>query len=433
MNREALNGMMAWKGAPMRRPLVLRGARQVGKTWAVKEFAARNYQTLFRLDFVEEPKFRRIFAGSLNPSSVISQVEAEFGKRVEPETSLLFLDEVQACANALKSLRYFFEEAPRYHVIAAGSLLELAMAGTSFPVGSVDYLWMYPMTFSEFLRGTGSDILAEHLPGLGQTEPLATATHEKLLEMVRLYCAVGGMPQAVEVFRRTGSLLDVTATHASLMQSYVDDLNKYRGRLSIDGIDRLLSAIPSQVGRQVKYRSVEPEWRIEKTKSVLRLLEQLMLVHPVRSTNCTGLPLGSTASEKVFKYVFLDVGLVHHQCGGNPAALLQGGDLLGVHEGRLAEQFVGQELLARGGSENRKLYYWDRPERASAAEVDYVVVRDRTIVPVEVKSGPAGRLRSMTQYLREHPGTERGVVLSSANVRHEPAYRLAFLPIYTQV
>jgi predicted AAA+ superfamily ATPase len=240
------------------------------------------------------------------------------------------------------------------------------------------------------------------------------------------------MPEAVAVFRETNSLIEVSRVHAALLQSYLDDMHKYRGRMEIDGVDRLLAAVAGTVGTQVKYSRIEPDWRIEKTKRVLHLLEKTMLIHPVRATAATGLPLGATASGKILKYLFLDVGLLRHLLGA-PADMLYREELLSILRGALAEQFIGQQLAAAGGCEHHRLYYWTRRKKSSTAEVDYVISREGAVVPIEVKSGAPGRLKSLSIFLREHPATPRGVVLSTRNVEIVPRHKLHYLPLYAKL
>jgi predicted AAA+ superfamily ATPase len=254
-----------------------------------------------------------------------------------------------------------------------------------------------------------------------------------LLERLHLYFLVGGMPQALAVYLQDHSLLEVSRVHESLMHSYREDINKYRQRLDVEGIERLLETIPAQAGKQVKYEHLAPDWRIERTKRALHLLERILLVSRTQACGAASLPLGADVHERRFKYVFLDVGLMRHQCGLPADAVLGSRDLLDVLRGSLAEQFVGQELLAREGSEQGRLYYWERLKPTSMAEVDYLVARNGVIHPIEVKSGTAGRLRSLKAFHDEHPRSGEGLVLSSRNVMKDGKNSIRFLPLYARL
>jgi len=285
------------------------------------------------------------------------------------------------------SLRYFYEEMPDLHIIAAGSMLEFTLGSISFPVGRVSFEWTWPMTFHEFLNASDRKILADKLPSISDFEPIGETIHLKILEQLRFYFLVGGMPEAVKRYCKTGSLSQSFMVHEEIFQSYLQSLVKYNQRADVDSLDYLLRSLPSQVGRQIKYTRLDPERRIEKTKRSLQLLERALLLHIIRSSNAEGLPLNAGASSKIMKPLFLDLGLMQYHCGIHPSDILNEKDLSKVYRGALAEQFVGQEMLAAGGSENFKMFYWSRAKKSSSAEVDYLYVRNGKIFPVEVKAG----------------------------------------------
>lgn len=434
MIRAFSTSLQRWKRRRRRKPLIVRGARQVGKTYSITAFGEREFEDVRAFNFEEDRSLHKVFAGDLRPELLLMQLEAHCGKRIVPGSHLVFFDEIQACPRALTSLRYFYEKSPELHIVAAGSLLEFALDDISFPVGRVDMEWMRPMSFSEFLAADGADILLEHLPGLDSVAPLPVSIHERLLEKLRVYFAVGGLPEAVAAFAATHSLEEVGAVHKSLCASYTVDFAKYGRRVDRDCLEHVFEELPAHAGRQIKYTSLYPEKRVEKIKGCLRVLRRASIVSEVRSTAAQGLPLRAGASSKVFKCLFLDIGLMQHLCGIRPKEILEARNILDIWRGGLAEQFVGQELLAqRGGSEDGRLYYWSRPKKSSTAEVDYVIVGDKgEILPIEVKSGQPGRLRSMRLFLDEHPGCDEGLVLSSANVSGAPEHGLRFLPLYTR-
>ena len=434
MKRLFDNVLKEWRQQPRRKPLIVRGARQVGKTYSINAFGKSAFDDLVVFDFEANRRLQRVFADNLDARDLVTQLEAEAESKIVPGQTLVFFDEIQACPRALTALRYFYEQLPELHVVAAGSLLEFALEEISFPVGRVEFAWMRPLCFAEFLMALGADILLQHLPDLDTRLPLPTGVHEKLLDYLRRYFVVGGMPEDVETFAESRSVADVASVHRNLSTAYLQDFANYSSRVDRDCLERVFEALPAQMGRQTKYTALYPEKRIETIKECLRVLECASIFQRIRSTTAHGLPLGASTAPRVFKCLFLDIGLVQHLCGLTAADILAERNLLRTWRGALAEQFVGQEQLAlRGGAEGDRLYYWARAARGSAAEVDYVFVDDENkIVPVEVKSGPAGRLKSMHLFMLERPECELGLVFSAANVSVLDEQKLVFLPLYTQ-
>ena len=433
MKRLIDDALSRWKTQRNRKPLMIRGARQVGKTYSVEAFGRAYFEHFLKIDLELERSIHRAFEGDLSPKHLLLQFEAAYGQRLVPGKSLLFLDEIQACPRALMALRYFYEQMPELHVIGAGSLLEFTFEEISFPVGRVQFEWLRPLGFREFLWALNLEPLAEQLPNLTREAPLPDVIHEKFRRQLAVYFLVGGMPEAVAAFAETGSLAEVRQVHRSLYQAYVQDFVKYRKRVDVELLDHVFQQLPANTGSRIKYARLYPEKRVEKIKEAVNLLEHALLIHKVRAASAQGLPLGAGASDKAFKTVFLDIGLMQHICGIPAASVLNQGALLDVYRGALAEQFVGQELLLNGGSENDKLYYWQRKKTGSSAEVDFLIVREGKIYPVEVKSGRPGRLKSMNLFLQEHPDSPLGIVLNLGNVQHAPEYKLKFLPIYTSL
>ncbi|MBI4676168.1 MAG: ATP-binding protein [Elusimicrobia bacterium] len=434
MKRQIESVLIEWKNRPLHKPLVMRGARQVGKTWSVTRFGREQFRYQIILDLEKDRNLHKIFGSDLSARHLKVLIEASTGQPLVPGETLLFLDEIQACPRALMALRYFHEEMPDLHVVAAGSLLEFALEDISFPVGRVEFEWMRPLSFEEFLWAAGMERLAGHIPSLAQSAPVPDAIHGKLLDQLKLYAVIGGMPEAVVVFSEKRSLAEVSSIHRSLAAAYLQDFAKHSPRANRDCLQQVFERLPRLCGCQIKYSSLDPESRTETVKICLRVLEQACILQAVRSTTAQGLPLGASASAKVFKAVFLDVGLMQHVSGLPAKEILTQGDLLAVYRGAVAEQLVGQQLLSWGdGSENNRLYYWRRAAKSSEAEVDFMLSRRGEIIPVEVKSGPAGRLRSLQVFLTEHPACRRAVVLSSENVRAERRGKLHFLPLYARL
>lgn len=403
----------------------------MGKTFTIKEFGKNYFPSMIVIDFERNRAVHSIFEKDLDPFKMIQELEIFVGQKITPGKTLLFFDEIQVCERALMMLRYIYEEIPKLHVVAAGSLLEFAMSSISFPVGRITFEWMRPMTFREFLLANGKEILIQKLPSVFEPEAISTTLHHAVMEELRLYLIVGGMPEAVKRYIDTNSLATVKEVHDDIVNSYLESLAKYNARANIESMEHLMKAVPSSVGSQIKYTHLDSDRRIEVTKASLRILEKALLVHLIHSTNVSGLPLGASASSKVFKALFLDIGLMQHICGIDPFETINSSDLTSVYKGAVAEQFVGQELLVSGGSENLKLYYWNRMKKGSTAEVDFVISRGGKIYPVEVKSGAAGRMRSMHQLLSEHDEIEKGFVLSSDIYEKQAFGKLIFMPMYS--
>ncbi|MCJ7471498.1 MAG: DUF4143 domain-containing protein [Actinobacteria bacterium] len=403
----------------------------MGKTYTVKEFGKNSFPSLIVVDFERNRAVHSIFEKDLDPLKMIQELEIFVGQKITPGKTLLFFDEIQACERALMMLRYIYEEIPELHVVAAGSLLEFAMSSISFPVGRVTFEWMRPMTFREFLLASGKEMLIKKLPSVFEPKTISGILHHSVMEELRRYLIVGGMPEAVKRYLDSSSLTTVKKVHDDIVNSYIESLAKYSTRANIESLEHLMKSVPSSVGSQIKYTHLDPDRRIEVTKASLNILEKALLVHLIHSTNVSGLPLGANASSKVFKALFLDIGLMQHICGIDPLETINSSDLTSVYKGAMAEQFVGQELLASGGSENLKLYYWNRMKKGSTAEVDFVISRGGKLYPVEVKSGAAGKMRSMHQLLSEYDEIEKGFVLSSDIYEKQAFGKLIFMPLYS--
>lgn len=431
MRRTIENRLIRWKASGSRKPLIVRGARQVGKTFTLSRFGREMYDDFVAFDFERNKRLARIFAADLDPKRILSELEVEAGRRIPKDRALVFFDEVQACPEAVASLRYFFEEMPELHIVAAGSLLELALGDVSFPVGRVQFEWLRPLTFAEFLSGTGSDLLQKRLPSVDQDIDIPEAVHLKFLEQLRRYFIVGGMPEAVMRYAETGSFADAAEVHRALIAALAQSFVKYHKRANTAVLENLLEQIPRRVGCQIKYSHLEPHRHTETVKSALKIMERALIVTRVQSTSAQGLPLGASVRPKIFKIVFLDIGLMQHLAGIDPSAVLHQDDLLKIYRGALAEQYVGQQLLAAGGSETDRLYYWSRARPSSSAEVDYLISRQGRIHAIEVKAGPRGRLKSLAVFQKEHPKASPGLVLSPSVRRKTVAGGMMFLPIYT--
>ena len=407
MHRHQFRALEQWLAAPRRKPLMIRGARQVGKSTLARLFCDAVGRPLVAVDFERQPELADAFGRVREPRELLNLVEATANATVGPNTVLL-LDEMQAAPRALATLRYFFEDMPEQPVLAAGSLMEFALADRAFPmpVGRVSYLHMGPMTFTEFLRGCGRENLAKRIgafewPSDGNTPAFDPALHALALEALQTYLFVGGMPEAVAEYTESGRLRAVSAIHADIVETFRDDFRKYAARRDLTRMLRVFNFAARHAGRKVKYSNVsegEPSATIRRD---VELLAMAQVVAKVTHSHCAGLPLQAHQKERAFKLIFLDVGLMNAVCGlpwealaGNPATL--------VNAGAVAEQFIGQHLQHLLAERvNRELVYWLREGRSNNAEVDYVAEFGGRIVPIEVKASRAGALKSLHQFVAE--------------------------------
>jgi len=427
MRRFVTDRLLTWADSPARRPLLVRGARQVGKTWAVEDLGNRRFPGgLVTFDLERRRDLHRVFDGDLDPGRVLLELEVALGRRIKAGNDLLFFDEIQACPRAIMALRYFYESMPELHVVAAGSLLELALGEIPFPVGRVESLRVRPLSFVEYLWGIGHDMAAEVVREGPHSVP--AATHELLLGHVRDYLFVGGMPAAVNAYVRSGSLLSALRVQDDLITSYRDDFAKYRPRVREDTLDEVLTSVARSVGSQLKYARLATSATDPTVKRAFSQLEKAHLVCRVEAVKHVGLPLGAATSRR-FKAIVLDVGLMQRLAGLPTSIELAKSDLLGIHNGAVAEQFVGQEMYAAKYGDD-DLYYWSRDARSSTAEVDYLAQVGTRVRAIEVKSGSSGRLKSLHLLLAEQPEIAPGLVLSEAPYAEQPEQRIVFVPLY---
>ena len=408
MHRHQIGTLKQWLAASRRKPLVIRGARQVGKSTLVKLFCEAAGRPLVAVDLERQPELAAAFGRVKAPRSLLNLIETVANTSVRPG-AVLFLDEIQAAPQALAALRYFYEDMPEQAVLAAGSLMEFALAEQAFPmpVGRVSYLHMGPMTFTEFLRGCGREGIAKQIDALewpsdGSSPQLDPALHGIALEALRLFLFVGGMPEAVREHAESGRLRAVSAIHAGIVETYRDDFQKYAARRDLTRMLRVFNFAARQAGRKAKYSNVSPGEPSATIRRDIELLAMARVITKVTHSDCGGLPLQAHLRERVFKLLFLDVGLMNTICGLGWDALAGGNAERLVNAGAVAEQFVGQHLqhlLAE--RPNRELTYWLREGRSNNAEVDYVADFDGRIVPIEVKAGRTGALKSLHQFVAE--------------------------------
>jgi predicted AAA+ superfamily ATPase len=426
MKRFITKELLAWKEKNNRKPLIVRGARQIGKSYTINEFGKTYFKGVVHLvDFEQRPDWCRVFETNLDIKRIITEFEILLNTRINAEKDLLFFDEIQACPRAIMSLRYFYEQMPQLHIIAAGSLLEFAMKDISFPVGRVQMINMFPMGFAEYLIAQGKNKAAEiiQLPPTKQSDTV----HNMLLEELKHYFFIGGMPECVQTWNETNSLPEVFNIQENLLNSYREDFGKYAPYSDKRCLNATMSGISKRIGQQIKYSRLAEGFSNPTIKKAFDLLDMARVVRKIQSTSPSGLPLSANASERKFKALMLDIGLMRAISGLQVDVEYVKADLLSIYSGAMAEQFVGQEFLAAG---NNALYYWSREARNSNAEVDFLIVKDNSIYPVEIKYGPSGRLRSLHLLLQNYPKSMVGYVLSSANYSELKEQKLIFIPLY---
>lgn len=441
LQRKEENLLAEWLARKGRKPLIIRGARQTGKSTLVRMFARSSGRRLIEVNFEETPRCRTIFADR-DVHAVIQSLEIELDTVISSRDCLLFLDEIQACPAAIALLRYFYEKMPELPVLAAGSLLEFALAEASFsmPVGRVEFLFLGPMGLGDFMAAGQAGQLAEFLREFAFDREIPAAIHDKALQQLRAYILVGGMPEAVNAFVESGSMVEADRIKQGIVQTFREDFNKYRGRQDIQNLHEVFDRLGSAVGKKIVYSSLLPGARSYQAENALRLFEQARLIYRVFHSSANGLPLKAEINRKKAKGVLLDIGLYNAISGLSLSDLNRQPDLLLVNEGALAEQFVGQHLLP--GAEAYlapELYYWSREQRQSSAEVDYLLQHHNRILPVEVKAGQAGRLRSLHLFMEQkrlrqavrfalHPFRIDEVTSSLAGSAYR--YQLFSLPLY---
>lgn len=395
MYRIAMEKLFKWKQSKRRKPLIIEGARQVGKTWLMKEFGRQAYRDVVYINFDSNSRMAGLFASDLDTERLIMGLELYAGRKIDPDSSLLIFDEVQEVPRALASLKYFYENAPQYHIVCAGSLLGIALhQGTSFPVGKVDFLKLYPLSFREFLMATGKERFAELLDK--QDFQMITGFKQTYIDALKHYYFVGGMPEAVQSFAENKDFNEVREIQKRILAAYEQDFSKHAPNKIVPRLRMLWNSIPSQLAKENKkfiYGLVREGARAKDYEIAIMWLGDCGLVHKVSRVNAAGVPLRAYEDLKAFKLFVLDVGLLGCMAGLHQRTLLDGNDLFVEFKGALTEQYVCQQLKTIGDLD---VYYYTN-DRGSC-EVDFVVDMGGQIVPVEVKAEVNLRAKSLKTY-----------------------------------
>jgi uncharacterized protein len=420
------NDLRHWQESTRRKPLILRGARQVGKTWSLKEFGKSRFESLALVDLERNQSLRKLFDGDLKVTRICSDLEVLLQQKITPGKTLLFFDEIQVCPRAITALRYFYEEMPELHVVAAGSLLEFALEESSFPVGRVQFLNLYPLCFAEYLEAIGNPPAATAV--LGNPSEISPTVHDLLREELKRYFFIGGMPAAVKAYLENNSLRDAFEVQQEIAESYRMDFAKYTPRIDRFCLDSVFTSLSQHIGKQIKYARLGEGYSNPTLKKAFDALCLAQVARRIPSADPSALPLGATASAKSFKALMLDIGLMRYLSGMPNDIEYAKSDLLAIYQGAMAEQFVGQEMLV---AQHGGLYYWERQAKSSSAEVDYLAVLNGKIYPVEVKSGATGSLRSLHLFLASYPECGIALVFSDRPYTDLPEQKIIFLPLYS--
>jgi len=402
MRRDIEKELVSWKSQEERYPLIVRGARQVGKSYLVETFGKEHFQNNVVVNFEFQPQLKDCFQ-SLDPVEIINKLQLLLGVQIKEDSALLFLDEIQECPQAIMSLRYFKEKMPKLAVIAAGSLLEFAMRSPDFkmPVGRIQFLYLEPLSFSEYLDASGNQELRKFLAKVELNVPVDEVIHKKLFELLRIYLLIGGMPAVLNEYLSSKDLMNCQKIQTSLLQTYRSDFGKYAKISQHKYLQKVFDTIPRLVGQRIKYSNIDSDTRSRELKNALNLLVLSGVVKPIYLTKASGLPLGAQINEQKFKLNFLDVGLMQNSCGLQSQLSVEE-DFMQINAGAVAEQFVGQELVAYSEKHQQgNLYFWARDKKNSMAEVDYVISVGSSMLPVEVKSGKEGKLKSLRIFIED--------------------------------
>lgn len=415
MERLLLRDLEDWKASPNRKPLILRGARQVGKTWLLKEFGRRCFEDVAYVRIEDNDAMISLFEGSLDPQRILRGISAETHVEIKPHNTLIVLDEVQAAPRALTALKYFNEDAPEYAIAVAGSLLGVALnVGVSFPVGKVTFMDLYPMSFREYLLAMGEGALEGFLRA--KDLDMVGVYRERYEDHLRSYYYVGGMPEAVRSFASTGDYASVRRVQEDILQAYEGDFAKHAGALVGERCRMVFNSLPRHLSKENKkftYGVVKKGARGRELDDALQFLLDAGLVLKVPRISSPGLPLSAYADESAFKLFCVDVGLLGALAGIDSRSVIEGDALFTHFKGAMAEQYVCQQLVADVGL---ALYYWSAPR--SAGEIDFIVQNDGEVIPIEVKAEENLKAKSLAAFCKEY-GMDNAIRFSLSGYREE--------------
>ncbi|MBS0655303.1 MAG: ATP-binding protein [Verrucomicrobia bacterium] len=401
MQRTALGYLKKWLASSDRKPLVLRGARQVGKTWLVRQLAHETGKKLIEINLEKHPKLASSFASN-EPATILKQLRFDLEIAIDPSNCLLFIDEIQAAPHLFPKLRWFAEDMPELAVIAAGSLLEFVLGHHEFsmPVGRISYMYIEPLSFVEFLLAHKREELVAQIKEFTWQEQISAFTHEKLMALFKEYIIVGGMPAVVHSWSTKQDISDVSRLHNDILHTYRDDFGKYSSKTPQERLQEVLTAVPLHLGEKFVCSNVNADVRAEVVKEALELLAKARVCHKIMASSSNGVPLGAELLKAYIKVILLDVGLSSSDLGLKLSELASIQEIDLINKGGIAEQVTGQLLRTIGPFyQEPALYYWINPEKSSSAEIDYVIQHGSRVVPIEVKAGASGKLKSLHRFM----------------------------------
>jgi len=414
LNRLIDKELLYWKNEKEHKPILLRGARQVGKSSSVRKLAEK-FDFYIEVNFEKDYKIHNYFASDFNVKEICDQISIHYKTPITPNKTLLFFDEIQACPRAISALRFFYEDYPELHVIAAGSLLEFAFENLpSFGVGRIDSIFMYPFSFQEFMNACGENLLWNEICKSSPEKPLFSVLHESSITLLKKFLVLGGMPAVVAKYVQNRDTLAAQNELDKLIISLKSDFSKYKLRVPELRISSVFEAVVKQSGGCFNYAKVD-NLHFRQTKESLELLKKAGIVIPIINTSAHGIPLGAGANFKKQKMLLLDTGIFQRILGIDIVDLILSNDFEVVNKGFIAEQFAGLELLKSSSCfMPMDLYFWTHDNSQSRAEVDYVIQQNEKIIPIEVKAGTSGKMQSMHLFLKEK-NSEYGIRTSLEN------------------
>jgi uncharacterized protein len=417
-----------WRSEKENKPLLIRGARQVGKSTSVRHLAGQ-FDHILEVNFEARRQVHAVFEGDLDPKQICEQLSLLYNVPVIPGKTLLFFDEIQACIPAISSLRFFYEQMPQLHVIAAGSLLEFALSEIpSFGVGRIRSIFLYPLSLDEFLEAIGEQALLNAKKKAGPEKPLSEPVHQKLIGLVKRFLVLGGMPEVISTYIQQNSLLACGQVLDDLITSMKSDFAKYKSKVPYLRIAEVFESVVRQSGGKFVYAKAATQFTAKQTKEALDLLIMAGLVIPVTHTSANGIPLGAETNQKQRKMLVLDTGVFQRLQGLNIAELLLENDFDAINKGSIAELFVGLEILKSVSCYRAEsLYFWHREAKSSNAELDYVIQKAERIIPIEVKSGTKGSMQSLHLFMAEKKSTS-GIRISLEN--YSTLAKIEIIPLY---
>lgn len=429
--------LLEWKNSIDRKPLLLRGARQVGKTTAIKHFGEQ-FEYFIEANFEKQKDLSLLFAKNLSIKEIVARIGAIYDKPIIPGKTLLFFDEIQVCPEAIHSLWFFKEDYPELHVVAAGSLLEFALKGLrSYGVGRIRSLFMYPLSFDEFLESQGKTNWLQKKREATSEAPLFDELHNILVEEFRSYLMVGGMPASVVAWKNNKDYVLCQEELSDIVQSYNDDFSKYSTKIDPRILRLTFQSVIQQIGKKFIYSKVEGNYRTEQVKEALDLLCDAGLVYRIQHTAANGLPLGAEVNIKFNKYIILDTGLLltllSNSVGGNmqiSTAVLSSTAADLVNKGSLTEMVAGCEIIKYlKPNIKQDLYYWENLTKNASSEVDYILSYNMQIVPLEIKAGIGGKMKSL-RYFMEKKQIKYAIRSSLENFSRLDNEGIDIIPLY---